>query len=143
MLAPAVISRTQLVFGWMVWEGSEPSFMAVKTAKLESETAALVKQVKEIKANAQKIEKNIQEVLAVKSVASDNQELDPRIKLEEDLQKVKAAREVLEEIEQDIANGDFLIARNKLDFLLKNGNMEGFPEMGLKVEDLKENETIN
>lgn len=121
-----------LIFGLTVIQGPEQAF---KIVEKEQQIYKMVEQVKEIKKTARKLEKEIQEVLTVKTEVSDMDEIDPLVKLRLDLEKVKNAGKVLDDIEQDIANGDYLIAREKLDKLLKNSNIE---EPNLKVEGSKE-----
>lgn len=121
-----------LVFGLTIVQGPEQAF---KIVEKEQEQRQLVEQVKEIKKTAKKIEKEIKQVLSVKTEISESDEIDPLVKLKLDLEKVENAGQVLQEIEKDIANGDYLIAREKLDKLLKNSNIE---EPIIKVEGSKE-----
>jgi hypothetical protein len=84
----------------------------------------VVARVKKASNTAKKIERHIEEriVMASKVGSSSDKAADPLIKLKEDLAKIKATRELLEEIEQDIKNGDYVIARKKLDKFLKDGD---------------------
>jgi len=82
----------------------------------EQTKTEIAKTIKKATKVAKKIEEAIEEkILAVKTKTSQQDEIDPLIKLSEDLENAKATREFLEEIEKDIENNDYVIARQKLD----------------------------
>jgi len=131
-----------LSLGFVVLESKDsPIKIIQKQEAQEQETPQqqAVKAVKQAKKQAKKIQENIQEkILSIKTQAFEQDEIDPLVKLRQDLEKAKATTEMLVEIEDDIQNGDFVIAREKLDKWLKNGknidvSISSFDEV--KVED--------
>lgn len=87
-----------------------------------------VETVKQAKKVSQKIEQNIQEqiqevqeVQATKTESSQEDEIDPLVKLYEDLEKAQLRTEILEQIEELVKNNDFVMAREMLDKLIING----------------------
>jgi len=93
--------------------------------------------VQKAKTAAKKIEQVIEaKVQAIKINSSQEDQLDPRVKLLEDLEKAKATSAALTEIEKYIEEGDYVVAREKLNQLLKNLD-------SLKVDSEKEEITIN
>ncbi|MFH1392483.1 MAG: hypothetical protein ABIG90_02255 [bacterium] len=92
------------------------------------------KTIKKARTAAKKIEQAIEaKVQATRISSSQEDQIDPRIKLLEDLEKAQATSLLLEEIEKDIDNGDYLIARQKLNKYLDS----------LKVDSEKEEIIIN
>lgn len=112
-----------------------------KTLTQEQTKTEITKTIKKATKTAKKIEQAIEEkILAVKIETSGKDEINPLVKLSEDLSKAKATRELLEEIEKDIENGDYVIARQKLDKWLKDSSVN---LDSLKVDSEKEEIIIN
>lgn len=99
----------------------EPKQLTQEQTKQEIKTI-----VKKAKTASKKIEKNIEEkILASKIAPTKNDEIDPRVKLLQDLENAKATTAVLEQIEKDIENGDYVLAREKLNRYLDSLKVEG------------------
>lgn len=130
-----------LSFGLVLREESEKPVGAdlVSAQKTPEQTKTeIAKTIKKATQTAKKIEQAIEEkILAVKTKTSQQDEIDPLIKLSEDSENAKATREFLEEIERDIENGDYVIARQKLDKWLKDSSVN---LDSLKVDSEKRND---
>lgn len=121
-----------LSLGLIAYEAPPQAFKIVEQRQEQKQIAKTVQQARQ---TAKKIEK----ILTAKIESNEADEISPVVKLQEDLDEIKATGIILDGIEQDIQNGDYLIARQKLDKLLKNSNIE---EPKLKVEGSIEIEKI-
>ena len=124
-----------------VQESSDKSIKIIQEQKEEQKTLTQAQAKEQAKATVQKaktVAKKIQahleeKIMASKIAPGPEDQVDARIKLLEDLDKVKAAGGILGEIEKDIENNDYLIARQKLNKYLDS----------LKVDSEKEEIIIN
>lgn len=108
----------------------------------EQTKTEITKTIKKARAAAKKIQTHLEEkIVATKIESAQGDDIDARIKLLEDLDKIKATGTTLEEIEKDINNNDYVLARQKLDKLLNNGILENMNS--LKVDSEKEEIIIN
>lgn len=123
----AFVIAVVLALSAISYEGHERIEKQIHFSKTitQEHAVATVKQAKKVsKKIEQSIEKQIkevQEVQAVKTESSSEDDINILTKLLEDLENAKANTKTIEEIEELIKKGDFVLAREKLDKLIING----------------------
>jgi hypothetical protein len=128
LYAGGMVMIMVLAMGFSVLESDSPKITfnddsIVVDLNVFKEIIATVKVAKESAVKVEKIIKN--QILTARAEIAPGEELSPLARLERDLQTVQITKELLDEIETDIENGDFVIAREKIDKFLNLSNMEG------------------
>jgi len=128
LYAGGIVMIMVLAMGFSVLESDSPKITfnddsIVVDLNVFKEIIATVKVAKESAVKVEKIIKN--QILTARAEIAPGEELSPLARLERDLQTVQITKELLDEIETDIENGDFVIAREKIDKFLNLSNMEG------------------